>query len=182
MQFKVTTVEHHCWPSPRQVEQALGSFDLTIENIKATLEMFQQSFDDHQSGGFQKYLADALEAYLKAMITQRKGLRSANTRYSPRLNEKADLAFGREYDGSRAFVEIEFRPNVEKDLIKFQIGANCNTLAIGILVLAMSRNDINPGYTTMPEYEKFLRVIEELGPNYPVLLLGFRGEGTGVAT
>jgi hypothetical protein len=91
------------------------------------------------------------------------------------LNEEADLALGTNYNGPRLFIEIEFRPNVEKDLIKFQIGANTGALTAAILVLALERNNINRSYVTMPEYSKFVRVIDELGPSYPLIMLGFKG-------
>jgi hypothetical protein len=102
-------------------------------------------------------------------------LKAVNCKYSPTLNEEADLALGSSYDGLRLFIEIEFRPNVEKDLVKFQIGANTGTLGAAILILALERSNINRGYTTMPEYSKFVKVIEELQPSYPLLMLGFKG-------
>lgn len=107
-------------------------------------------------------------------------LRTADSRYSPKLNEEADLALGPKYTGPRLFIEIEFRPNVEKDLVKFQIGANTGALGVAILVLTLDRNNINRSYVTMPEYSKFVRLIEELRPSYPLLMLGFKGTHSDV--
>lgn len=73
-------------------------------------------------------------------------------------------------------METEFRPNVEKDMVKFQIGANAGVLSVAVLILTSDRNSVNAGYTTMPEFAKFERVIDELRPVYPLLVLGFRGE------
>ena len=72
--------------------------------------------------------------------------------------------------------EIEFRPNYEKDLVKFQIGANSGILAVGVMILALDRRSLNPGYTSMPEYASALRIIDALQPKYPLLIVGIRGD------
>lgn len=74
------------------------------------------------------------------------------------------------------YFEIEFRPSVEKDLVKFHIGHRANRLSVGVLILALDRGRLNPGYTSMPEYRKFSRVISEFGPQHPLLLLGIDGD------
>jgi len=125
--------------------------------------------------GFQLDLGPTIEQHLSTVVTGH-GLRSASTRYSPNLNEKADLAFGQDYTGRRVFVEVEFRPNVEKDLVKFQIGMNTGALIAAVLILTSDRKSVNAGYTTMPEFAKFERVIDELRPTYPLMMMGFRGE------
>lgn len=67
-------------------------------------------------------------------------------------------------------------PNVEKDLVKFQIGWNRELLAAAVLVLPVDREAINPRYTSMPEFGKSARVIGELRPAYPLLLVGISGD------
>ncbi len=99
-----------------------------------------------------------------------------STRVSPNLNEKADLAFATDTDVPAVYCEIEFRPNVEKDLIKFQIAHNRGRLAAAVLVVATARGRINPGYTTMPEFAKVTKIVTELSPPYPLLLVGIDGE------
>jgi hypothetical protein len=121
-------------------------------------------------------VAHELERQLAARLCRFPGLHSGSARYSPRLNEKADLAIGRNGSDSRVFFEVEFRPNVEKDLVKFQIGANSGALAAAVLILAADRNAINRGYTTMPEFQKFERVIAELAPRYPLVVYGINGQ------
>jgi hypothetical protein len=64
---------------------------------------------------------------------------------------------------------------VEKDLVKFQIGANSGWLSAAILIVTLDLRCVNPGYTTMPEFAKFQRVIDELRPIYPLLMIGFAG-------
>jgi len=44
------------------------------------------------------------------------------------------------------------------------------------LVVATNRGRINASYTTMPEFDKTARIITELAPPYPLLLLGIGGE------
>jgi hypothetical protein len=61
-------------------------------------------------------------------------------------------------------------------LIKFQIGHNAGTLAAAVLIMAIDRNTINPKYTTMPLFDKFVQVIAELKLQYPLLLIGISGE------
>jgi len=180
MAFKVTEVSHHCWPSEAFVEQALGTFGLSIRQVREGLSNFVHPRAADPSRGFQQDLAGTLKQHLREYLGQVANLKVVGSRYSPKLNEEADLAFGSSYNGPRLFIEIEFRPNVEKDLVKFQIGANTGTLVVAILVLALERNNINPGYKTMPEYPKFVRVIEELHPSYPLLMLGFKGTHSDV--
>ena len=40
--------------------------------------------------------------------------------------------------------------------------------------LVGERSNINAAYTTMPEYGKFARIIDELRPSCPLLLVGIR--------
>jgi hypothetical protein len=173
--YLITHVEHRCWPAPDAVEEALGRFDVSINRLKEVLRSCSHGAPARDGVGFQLDLGPTIERHFASSLADN-GLHSANTRYSPNLNENADLAFGRDYAGTRVYVEIEFRPNVEKDLVKFQIGANAGSLAAAVLILTTDRTSVNAAYTTMPEFAKFERVIDELRPAYPLLLLGFRGE------
>ncbi len=157
------------------MEQALGTFGLSIGKVRGSLGAFIHQRPIDPNHGFQKDLAEAMERHICDDLQRGGILKSANRRYSTVLNEAADIALGSSYNGSRLFIEIEFRPNVEKDLVKFQIGANTGDLGVAILVLAFERNNINPSYTTMPEYPKFVRLVDQLQPNYPLLMLGFKG-------
>lgn len=76
------------------------------------------------------------------------------------MPEKADVAIGRAGHPKRIFVEIEFRPDEHKDIVKFLIGYKRQTLEIGILIVAINRDVINKSYYTMPEYEKGIQTIE----------------------
>lgn len=153
---------------------ALEPFSLSRERLVAALASCVHTPSSHQQGGLQQYLADTIERHLATTLTTSYGLSRADDRYSPELRETADLALAHGFSEPRIFFEVEFRPNAEKDLVKFQIGVNRGTLAAAVLVLAIDRDNINPRYYTMPEYGKFERIIHELQPGYPLLLLGLR--------
>lgn len=175
MPYLVTEVKRRCWPSEEAVEEALTPFGLSVSRMEAALRSCSHPAAPRDGVGFQRDLGPTIERHLSAVLAQ-DGLRAASPRYSQNLTENADLAFGRDYSGRRVFVEIEFRPNVEKDLVKFQIGMNTGVLAAGVLVLTTDRTSVNAAYVTMPEFAKFERVIDELRPPYPLLMLGFRGQ------
>jgi hypothetical protein len=175
MAFKVKEINNRCWPSEALVDQALGTLGLSIRQVQESLRDFVHSRAADPNRGFQQDLAETLKQHLREYLGRVGTLKVADSKYSPKLNEEADLALGANYNGPRLFIEIEFRPNVEKDLMKFQIGANTGALRVAILVLALERNNINRRYPTMPEYSKFVRVIDELRPSYPLIMLGFKG-------
>ncbi len=174
MFFKVTKVSDHAFPDDAWVEQALALFGLTQDEVVEAVRGFQSSTALRQDTGHQQILAQELERHLGSVL-QARGLIAGREQYSPRLGERPDLALSKDGRAPQLYVEIEFRPNVEKDLVKFQIGANTGLLGLAVLVLAESRDDINPAYTTMPEFGKYRELIRELKPSYPLLLLGLRG-------
>ena len=154
----------------------MSDFGLGIEKLKNLLSSCVHIEPPIPGRGFQQDLGPSMETHLLHSLANGAGLVQVNPAYSPRLNEQGDLAFRGLNSDRRLYFEIEFRPNVEKDLVKFQIGANTGQLAAAVLILALNRNCVNPGYTTMPEFAKFERVIDELRPQYPLIMLGFAGE------
>lgn len=179
MSFETTEVRTTTFPSDEAVETALARLGLSSERIKQVLFGFVCAAPPRDGFGYQQSLARELENYLADILTHDGSLERASDSYSPRLNERADLALEHPGTGDRVFFEVEFRPNVEKDLVKFQIGHNNGRLGIGILIVAIDRTAINRQYTTMPEYAKFVSVIEELRPAYPLLLCGINGRFIG---
>jgi hypothetical protein len=172
--YVINQVEYQSWPNVVSVESTLSPFSLSIEYIKGVLLSCSYASPHREEKGFQINFGKTLQNHISTELSD-KGLHGASNRYSNKIKEISDLAF--EYDSyyPRMFIEIEFRPNVEKDLVKFQIGANNNTLAVAVLILTLDRNNINPQYTTMPEFAKFINIIDELRPQYPLLMLGFSG-------
>jgi len=96
-------------------------------------------------------------------------------RYSPTMPEESDVDVGRAGHPKRMFIEIEFRPNEHKDIVKFLIGYKKQTLELGVLIVAINRDVINKGYYTMPEYKKCIQTIGELQSDCPILVLGIDG-------
>lgn len=179
MTYRITEVRHRAWPDDSAVERALAEFGVGIEDFRGLLASCVHPNLPAPDRGFQLELGPTIKSHLYQNLADRSKLKPASRAYSPRLNEEADLAFGSPDSERRLYIEIEFRPNVEKDLVKFQIGANTGWLGAAVLVLTLDRNCVNPGYTTMPEFTKFERVIDELRPGYPLLVLGFAGQQDG---
>jgi len=175
MAFKITDVEAAEFLTKEVVATALGRFGISVDSIQNCLRRFVCDVP-LTSEGYQKVLAKELESHIRKSFTQDGTLRWMGNTYCPRLNEKADVVLGSDNEDRRIYFEIEFRPNAEKDLVKFQIGFNSNRLAVAVLILASDRKSINPKYPTMPEFCKFARLIPELRPTYPLLLLGISGE------
>ena len=174
MAYQISDVAIAEFPNASAVNQALAEFGVASSDLRTALLTFSCQEALRPGEGYQQHLARDLERHLGHFIRTRPGVSPASPRYSDALGEKADLAFsGR--TGGGLYVEIEFRPNVEKDLAKFQIGHHSGRLAIGVLIVAITRGNVNPGYTTMPEFGKFARVIPEFRPQHPLLLIGIDG-------
>lgn len=176
MPFKITDVKIALFPNNKAITTALGGFRLTVSDIEDQLRHFVCEAPKRSYEGYQTVLAKKLETHLERGFPKNGVLRLVGKNYSARLNERADLVIGWNAQEKRIYFEIEFRPNVEKDLVKFQIGFNSSRLAVAVLILAVDRTAINPNYTTMPEFQKFVRVIEEFQPIYPLILTGIDGE------
>ncbi len=174
MTIRIAEVVHRSWPDEGRVRTVLTPFCLSPERIASAISSCIHSPETYHHGGLQQFLAATIEQHLESTLASTDGLSRADNRYSPDLNEKADFALAHDNSKGKIFFEVEFRPNVEKDLIKFQIGANRRTLAAAVLILAIDRENINASYSTMPEYHKFERIIQELRPSYPLLLVGIR--------
>lgn len=74
-------------------------------------------------------------------------------------------------DRKKIFIEIEFRDfaNLCSDLIKFQIGYNAGTLAMGILLIG-ERKALNISLAA-PGFNRALKLLEWLNPSYPLWLI-----------
>jgi len=173
--FKVIELRTAYFPDEGTLSSALSGFGLPLPVIRAALESFVCKAAVLSGQGYQQHIARELEDHLASRLRDGEFRTARRARYSPRLNEQADLAIGRSGLERQIFVEIEFRPNVEKDLVKFQIGSNTGRLAAAVLILATDRKAINTGYKTMPEFGKFSQLIRELAPQYPLFLVGISG-------
>ncbi|MEI6815553.1 MAG: hypothetical protein WCL14_02995 [Bacteroidota bacterium] len=175
MAYKITTIEHTCFPTTKNVNDSITEFNITNIEILSIINDFVCNESPQIGRGYQQEIAWHLEDHLKSKICAGFNLVSRFEKYSNKLNEMPDLELVKEGKKERIFFELEFRPNVEKDLIKFQIGFNNGRLALGVLIVALDRDTINPSYTTMPQYNKVKNLIDELKPLYPLLLIGISG-------
>lgn len=174
MAYRLTQIEASFFPAEEAVHVAFEQAGLPESDFRALLRGFVCGAGPRT--GYQMAIAAELERHLARGLLSPPDRVRGGTQYSPALAEQADAAVEIPKLGKRIYIEVEFRPNVEKDLVKFQIGHNSGRLLLGILVLAIDRNAINPGYTSMPEYRKFVRLIKELAPVYPLALYGIKGE------
>lgn len=172
MNFKITDIEHYASSDLTKIDNMLGGYGASLQEIENTLK--SHTFVHHHiNDGFQMDLAEQLTNLLKNFF--RSNLKNSiysNKRYSEDVDFRPDIAVGNEENKKAIFIEIEFRPNECKDIIKFQIGHKYGTLALGVLITAKKRTNINPTYTTMPEFSKCKGIISALRPECPILLIG----------
>jgi hypothetical protein len=176
MAYFITKSEISIYPSVEQVDTYLNQFGMSHMTIKNFIDNFVCPDEIVDSYGYQQSIAAELANKLKSEFAFENGLTPTSNLYSPNLNEQADVVLKKEPHQSKIYFELEFRPNFEKDLVKFQIGSNNKNLGLGVLIVALNRNSINSSYSTMPEFSKVKRVIDQLKPIYPLLLIGIEGE------
>lgn len=179
MAYTIVETKHQAYPDESALSAALSAINLSIQDLLDPFKCYACPLPIAVGQGYQMAVADHLETYLEGAL-RRDGLRPSRSRYdltySPHLNQHADLGLVHTSSKRRVLFEIEFRPNYEKDLVKFQIGANSGLLAAGVMVLSLDRKSLNPGYTSMPEYASAIRVLDQLRPTYPLLVIGIRGQ------
>ena len=174
MPFRVTCVEHTSFPDAASVTAAAADLHLTVEQICSIVSGFTSVTATRDGVGHQQVLAAELERHVEQSLLSL-GLNLASKAVSPALGERVDFAAG--HGGAARYLlgEIEFRPNFEKDLVKFAIASNRGRLGLGVLLVARERNEINPGYTSMPQYDKVVRTVAEFAPTFPLVVVGLSG-------
>jgi hypothetical protein len=173
LNFKINNIEHYISPREFNVDDILQTYGTSLADIKKSI--VDVIFIHHNATeGFQIELHEQLGSVFEKHFQYAKWLLYGG-RYSPRMSEKPDFDVGRTGSSKMIFIEIEFRPNEHKDILKFLIGHKQQTLDLGILVVAVNRNSINKGYSTMPEYKKCVQTIEELQCDCPILVMGIDG-------
>ncbi len=178
MQFRIIQTQQFSWPTPHAVIAPLQDYQLTVSDFETTLNDFLDVTDPH-ADRYTERLATNLVQHLASRL-QRPGTRAlarprSAVKYSPRLDHHADLVLSRDGGGGSVFIEVEFRPNFEKDLVKFRIGHNSGRLRLGVLIVAVSRRNIRGSYTSMPEFASVVSVLGEYKPDHPVLVIGIDG-------
>lgn len=178
MIFKINDVKYYSYPDEWTVSRILNSFKTSIKEIKELL--YNYTFRrENENQGFQIEVAKQLENLLKQFFND-KGFNSyttvPNVRYSSNIELRADVVIKNRDSRKGIYIEIEFRPNEFKDIVKFEIGYNKDRTTLGILIVAQNRNHINPSYTTMPHFDKCKKIIQELKPRCPILVIGIDGK------
>jgi hypothetical protein len=169
------------FPDLVSVESVFDALGLPLNELRAAFQEYSCGTTMTSGQGYQISLAADLEDHLERTL-RRDGLKPSRSRseltYSTSLNQRADFALVHEVSKRRILFEIEFRPNYEKDLVKFQIGYNSGILAAAVMVMAIDRKTINPRpplYPSMPEYRSAITVLKELRPQYPLVVIGVLG-------
>ena len=178
MPYCISEVRHREFPSVQAVDAALTPLGLKLEDVIAAFRGYICPIAPATGRGYQADLAEDIKGYLERSLP-RDGLRATRNRqflaYSRALNEHADFGLVHERTNRIVFFEVEFRPNFEKDLLKFQIGAGEGTLAAAVMVLSIDPRSIDATFAGMPSYDAVTKVIEALKPAYPLLVIGLRG-------
>ena len=178
MSYCISEVRHREFPSASAVGTALAHLGVSLEELVNAFRGYICPLSQTTGKGYESDLAEDLKGYL-AKALQRDGLRPTSNRshltYSRSLPDHADFGLVHERSNRVLFVEMEFRPNYERDLLKFQIGASEGTLAAAVLVLSIDPKSIDAAVATLPTYDAVTRVVEALNPSYPLLLVGLRG-------
>lgn len=175
MSFRIQNVKlYESPPGSRTVRDVLRTYGTTPSSVVRELKRLDFRRRNPKQG-LQIELSKRLQDLL-ARSFQKKGLsvytKGRQCRYSDAIDLRADLAVKRGEDRRGIYVEIEFRPNIYKDLVKFEIGHRSRLVELGVMVVAQNRNHINRRYTTMPEFSKCSEIIEALKPKCPILLIG----------
>lgn len=175
MPFRVTDVEHTLFPHEAAAAEAAAGLGIRIDQLCEFVRSFTSQTATRPNIGHQQVLAAELERHLEHSLASI-GLQAVSKSVSPVLGERVDFAAGRGHAPPYLLGEIEFRPNFEKDLVKFSIAARRDILGLGILLVAKARHEINPGYTSMPQYDKVIRTVAEFAPAFPLVVIGLSGE------
>ena len=173
MEWKITNIEKHLMPQGLNLSEILSKYNTSISEIEIALRDHVFLHKDANSG-FQSQLHTQLIALFESRFNQ-KGCLASVAKYSPKLRLKPDVALERLDGTKRIFFEIEFRPNDFKDVVKFEIGYKY-TLELGVMIMAINKNNINRAYKSMPNYFNFKKILSEYDPQFPMLLLGIDGE------
>jgi hypothetical protein len=178
MPYCISEVRHREFPSPQAVDAALTPLGLRLDDVISAFRGYICPITPTSGRGYQADLADDIKGYLEKSLP-RDGLRATRSKqflaYSRALNEHADFGLVHDRTNRIVFFEVEFRPNFEKDLVKFQIAAGEGTLAAAVMVLSIDPRSIDATFATMPSYDAVTRVIDALKPSYPLVAIGLRG-------
>jgi hypothetical protein len=177
--FKISNIQNYISPRDLNVDAILSIYGTSVFSLENVLK--NAVFVYHNSTeGFQKELAEQLKDVIEKHFYELGGQLYQGSLYSPVMGERPDVAIGLKEHPKKIFIEIEFRPNEHKDIVKFLIGYKKQTLELAILIVPVDRKTINKysprGYHTMTEFRKCTTIIEELQSDCPMLVMGIEGK------
>jgi len=153
-----------------------NNFKKKIEKIEIVIDYNEDKgkFLSVYSGkGLQYELSKKIENIILKTFKSKSTIQKQNKKYDIKnLNYRYDIYM--KYINIEYYFEIEFRPNVEKDLIKFQMIYNTihdKSKFIAVLIVANNKNDINPNYKSMTEYENTIKKINLINPDYNLIVI-----------
>ena len=178
MAYCISEVRHREFPDAKAVSAALSPLGITLEEIIAAFRGYICPLSPTSGKGYESDLAEDIKGYLGKAL-QRDGLRPTNNRsllnYSRSLPDHADFGLVHERSNRVVFIEIAFRHNYERDLLKFQIGSSEGIMAAAILVLSIDPKSIDASVATLPSYEAVSKVVDVMRPTFPLVMIGLRG-------
>ncbi|MGA2070084.1 MAG: hypothetical protein ABSG97_01940 [Sedimentisphaerales bacterium] len=183
MNFKISYIQNYISPSNLDTNAILKIYGTSVDSLESALKNTLFIYQNITKG-FQKELAKQIEDVLKKHFQGVGGQLCFGRLYSPVLGEKPDVAIGLKGRSKKIFIEIEFRPNEHKDIVKFLIGHKKQTLELAILIVPVDRKTITKYYPkryktkyhTMTEFGKCVKIIEELQSDCPIWVMGFDGK------
>ena len=128
------------------VDNILEHYLTTCEEIKNALKECTFRHNNTEKG-FQIELHEQLQDFFCQFFST-KGLSAYSMGYASMIDLESDIGVQSKTSGKRVYIEIEFRPNEFKDIVKFQIGYK-NKLELGMLIVAKNRKNINRKYKHM---------------------------------
>ena len=178
MPYCISEVRHREFPDAGAVATALAPLGLSLDELLAAFRGYICPIAPSTGRGYQADLAEDLKSYLEKALP-REGLHATRQKhdlaYSRALNAHAEFGLVHEATNRRAFFEIEFRPNYERDLLNFEIAVREGILVAAVMVLSIDPKSIDAAHSAMPSYDSVTKVIEALRPSYPLILIGLRG-------
>ena len=178
MPYCISEVRHREFPGSNAVSAAFSPLGLSLDDVVGAFRGYICPLSPTTGRGYLSDLAEDIKGYLEKTLA-RDGLRPTRNKqflsYSRTLNDHADFGLIHDRSNRTVFFEVEFRPNFERDLVKFQIGAGEGTLAAAVMVTSIDPKSIDAMFATMPSYESVTKLVEALKPTYPLIVVGLRG-------
>ena len=175
MSFKIVDLELYKLPCDSTIDDILLTWGIRSNEIGDALKKEPYTHSNSKKA-FQEELHKQLNGcLLRFFISKNPNFLDFSQEYAPDFDLRADLTMKRLGSDKKIYIEIEFRDkNHFADIMKFQIGHK-NDLELGILIVPKNKQNINPRYRTMIEFNGCKHILGALKLECPILLIGFDG-------